>query len=453
MLAQGRDPIELLLDPPGPAWPGLAAARDRDSATRAALGLPTVGPILMGGHQPGFWHPGILAKWFALETLAARLGGRPAWVVVDQSPGAGARLPYPAKASEVLTRRALTLGNDQCPPAAEPPTRVEAPNDGANSGVAEGLSRAARLLAKHSTEPTLARQLHGACAEAVGEVTPGGGRIAPVFASELSRARAFAELVGRMRGDADACARLYNEAASAAPEAGVRPLARESSGVELPLWERVGSPEHPGPWRTVTSDRLADLPDDRLALRGLPMTGLLRAWVCDLFVHGTGGGGEHGYDRVTEQWFASWLGVRDLAPTVVASATMRLAWDAGGGADHPPTPREIARAIELAHRAAHDPSLLGEAELGTQKRALAGRMASLPRGSEERAALFRRMQELRSSAAAAHRPELAALRERAERLAARRDEAEIAADREWSFLFHPREALVQLRDRIRAEIG
>ena len=97
----------------------------------------------------------------------------------------------------------------------------------------------------------------------------------------------------------------------------MRALTITDGAIELPLWERTTTPERPGPWRTVTSDRLADLADESIVLRGLPMTGLLRRHACDLFVHGTGGGASEagadaraqtGYDRVTERWFESWLG-------------------------------------------------------------------------------------------------------------------------------------------------
>ncbi|VAX36527.1 hypothetical protein MNBD_PLANCTO03-1850, partial [hydrothermal vent metagenome] len=221
--------------------------------------------------------------------------------------------------------------------------------------------------------------------------------------------------------------------------------------VELPLWERLGSPAAPAPWRTVTSDRLPDLPDERLVLRGLPMTGLLRRWACDLFVHGTGGGASHaeaGYDRITERWFAAWLGVRDLAPAVVASATLRLDFAELPSTRDIPAPAEIARARQRAHQAAHDPALLGEVDLGARKRDLARQIAVLPRGSTERAALFAQMHSLRAEAACAHAETLEELRAHAEALAGRAAEAEILADRSWSFLFHAPEVLRQLRERI-----
>ncbi|MCC7389181.1 MAG: hypothetical protein IT431_10475 [Phycisphaerales bacterium] len=456
-MASTHDDAGLVFEPSARDWPGLVRAGRADDlsrSTRAALGLPTDRPVIMAGHQPGLWHPGILAKWFAVHALAERVGGAGAWVVVDQSPGAGASLIYPARAAGPagptgpardgghLSRGAISLGRDDTPPASLPPARFRAPADAALPSVHDALARLVGLLDAHADQPSLARQLHGACGSALGS----GAALRSFFASDLHAAPAFARLVGAMREDAGACARLYNEAAGAHPDAGVRELAVSPGAVELPLWERSGEP---GPWRTVGSDRLPDLPDERLVLRGLPMTGLLRRWACDLFIHGTGGGASHadgGYDRVTERWLAGWLGATDLAPAVVASATLRL--DFGGLAEGVPTPAEIGAARDLAHRAAHDPALLGDADLGREKRELAAQIAALPRGSGLRAELFARMQRLRERGASGNTGALEALRARAEALGARAEEAEIIAERAWPWPFYSGPQIESLRESI-----
>ena len=457
----------VLFDPPASAWASMVRAQGADATTRTTrhtLGLSTDRPVVMGGHQPGFWHPGILAKWFAVEACAQHIKADPAWVVVDQSPGAGTTIQYPAVRTKPptepaahagdgtrLVRNEIIFGKADIPPASQLSARVEPPDNAALQHVAKGLAQLARLFEAHAREPTLAHQLHAACVEAIEPLAHAKDSMRSFFATGLHATPAFAELVGAMREDPAACVRLYNEAAAEHPEAGVRTLAVRDGAIELPLWERLGSPAAPAPWRTVTSDRLPDLPDERLVLRGLPMTGLLRRWACDLFVHGTGGGASHaeaGYDRITERWFAAWLGVRDLAPAVVASATLRLDFAELPSTRDIPAPAEIARARQRAHQAAHDPSLLGEADLGARKRELARQIAALPRGSTERAALFAQMHSLRAEAACAHADTLEELRAHAEALAGRAAEAEILAGRAWSFLFHAPEALRQLRKRI-----
>ncbi len=467
--ATGERPITL--EPAAGVWAALVRTPPADEtsiATRGALGLPVDRPIIMSGHQPGLWHPGILAKLLAVGAFAERAGAAAGWVVVDQSPGAGARVEYPALDAGRLARHALVLGTETSPPAAQPTIRPVPPGDGATADVRHGILELARLLAAHAAAPSLARQLHAACLDALAHCgamagTPSAPNAAPVsfFASELHTTPAFAELVGAMRADPAHCATLYNDAAAAFPTSGVRPLALTAGAVELPLWERTSTPEHPGPWRTVTSDRLADLPDESLVLRGLPMTGLLRRWACDLFVHGTGGGTSHaaaqqGYDRVTVQWFATWLGANDLAPSVVATATRRLDFSGLPGTGNLPTPRDIGNARALAHRAAHDPTLLGDKPLGKQKRELAARIAGLPRRDPARRALYREMHTLRAAAVQAHQPALDALRARADTLAARLGEAALTDNRTWPFLFHSRADLADLRATIQrafAETG
>ena len=444
-MAGTHDDAGLVFEPSPRDWPGLVRAGPADEislATRAALGLPTDRPVIMAGHQPGFWHPGILAKWFAAHALAERVGGAGAWVVVDQSPGAGAILTYPAQHGGRLSRGAITLGQPDTPPASLRPARFRAPADAALPAAHDALARIADLLDEHADQPSLARQLHGACGSALG----GGAALRSLFATDLHTTPAFIHLVGAMRADPSACARLYNEAAAAHPDAGVRALAVSAGAVELPLWERSAEP---GPWRTGTTARRPDLPDERRVRRGLPMTGLLRRWACDLFIHGTGGGASHadgGYDRVTERWLAGWLGATDLAPAVVASATLRL--DFGDLAEGIPTPAEIGAARDLAHRAAHDPALLGDADLGREKRELAAQIAALPRGSALRAELFARMQRLRERGASGNTGALEALRARAEALGARAEEAEIIADRAWPWPFYSGPRIESLRASI-----
>ena len=459
----------LTLQPGASAWGRLLRRQPPNStawATRDALGLPTDRPIVMGGHQPGLWHPGILAKYLSIRACCAHAGAAGAWVVVDQSPGAGASIAYPAVTDPPgreplrVTREMVLLGAADAPPAAQRSARPFAPSNGAIGGVRDGLSRLAQILTAHAEEPSLAHQLHAACKQALAgleastEPTP----IRSCFATDLHRTPAFAELVGAMRSDPASCAGHYNEAAAAFPDSGVRALAIASGTVELPLWERTTTPERPGPWRTVTSDRLADLPDASLVLRGLPMTGLLRRDACDLFVHGTGGGASAGgtpdttesrtptgYDRVTERWFEAWLGATDLAPSVVATATLRLNFDELPGASDTPRPHEIGAARSLAHRAAHDPALLGDDDRGRAKRELAARIDALPRRSPQRRELYREMHEVREAAVCAHADALDALRDRAASLSARLGDAEIMDDRTWSFLFHDPAALAGLR--------
>src|SRR5690606_24011692 len=200
----------------------------------------------------------------------------------------------------------------------------------------------------------------------------GGGVEAPrlVFASAVGRTDLFGDIVRRMVDDPAACARAYNEAVGARPEAQLRPLElNEQRGrIELPLWR--GAPGSPR--QAVYASELADGQwggggaagggaEGELAPRALLLTGLMRLAGCELFIHGPGGGV---YDQVTEAWLGSWLGREDLAPSVVASATWLLPLTD----EPPPAPGELARAQWERHAARHNPALVGDLAAAERKR-------------------------------------------------------------------------------------
>ena len=99
----GSRPTDLLIDEGITGW---AAPDDvpADARTfRSALGLPDDRAVVMTGHQPVFWHAGILAKYFAAEALADResaLGRQAiaAWCVPDHAGASPGRVAYPAPA-------------------------------------------------------------------------------------------------------------------------------------------------------------------------------------------------------------------------------------------------------------------------------------------------------------------------------------------------------------------
>lgn len=479
----------ITLNPPAAQWPDLIHAfgtplRTRALAaqvqlTRQSLGLPVDRPVVMAGHQPGFWHVGILAKWLSTLLVAARTGAHPAWVVVDQSPGAGSRMAYPTKEREHLARHEIALGDVMLAPAAAPaidPAAIPIPHDTASPAIAHSLGAIFDTLAAHTNAPNLAIQLTRAAADLFAHapwLESCRRSMHLVYASELHTTPAFAMLLDAMRAEPHRCAALYNEAVEMHANAGVRPLtiAGDTAPVELPLWERTDPPSAPNtpptPWRRMTSDRLADVPNDRLVLRGLPMTGLLRTFACDLFIHGTGGGSSHssqGYDRITETWFANWLGegfnskntyadnaVSDttssntpptssslLAPAVVATATLHLTpRQLGFPADqHIPTPEQIARAWETYHRACHTPRLLGDEQAQQAKNAILEQIQSLPRKSSERLTLYKQMHALLGKARAEHATALTSYAAHAEMLQAQHRAAAVMTDRTWPWPMH-----------------
>ncbi|MGA0174238.1 MAG: hypothetical protein ACO3NL_11445, partial [Phycisphaerales bacterium] len=226
-------------------------------------------------------------------------------------------------------------------------------------------------------------------------------------------------LLDAIADDPRRCAETFNEALRLDPRA-ARPLEIADDRIEVPLWsiawerprERVHL-DRREPART-RRERLAEganAAPSRLAPRGLLMTGLVRL-VADLFIHGRGG---WRYDRVTERWFAHWLGER-LSPMAMATADWRLPFGA-----------EVPSYGDLRRRW-HDPQREDVAGPSEAKLRALRTIAAEPRGSSARREAFRTM----------HR-QLDADR-RAARIAGppgREEEpAAVAASREWAFPLH-----------------
>lgn len=443
----------LLFDPSASSWRGLMAAWPIDAEAarfREQLGLGTDRPIVMSGHQAGVWHPGIVAKWFACVAAGRALGAQPVWLVVDQDENDPAEIAYPVRTGAgLLERRVWRLGepiegvcNAMRAPIA--PVAVPTPGDGsfAAAAVGVGLGRVFEAVGNRAQEETLARQFAFAAADLLAGLCD-----VPtlVFATAIGKTDAFSRTLASMRTEAAACVRAYNAATETHRDAGVRPMRIDEAGgsIELPAWDLTRSTRRP----VFAGDSgLHGEP----APRALLMTSLVRSFGCELFIHGSGGGTENsGYDRVTDDWWSAWRGRPPRAPTVMATATRTL--DLGDGAI--PTPAQIERARSHAHRARHDPAIVGDEEAAMAKRALLAKVAAIKQRGEDPGPVFREMQELLRAYRQRREEDLSRLEVEAERLRARADEAVIAHDRTWAFALYPDAALKSLRDEVFAAFG
>ncbi|MCB1282019.1 MAG: hypothetical protein KDB18_10910 [Salinibacterium sp.] len=229
---------ELRLEPPTGSWPALsnrALNNDRAKATRAALGLSPDRSIVISGHQPTLWHPGILSKRFALTAHARSHGAQPVWLVVDQDAVDAWSLDIPISAGDgSLSQSVLRLAP---PPAEASPAcaqRTVIPSttgaDGLSAVLRDRIDRAISALAAGRHEPSAAKQVERATSSWLSDTTP------TVYASELHRLPVFDRLLSAMADDAASCARAYNHAVRA--HGGARPLeCRGENDWELPLWE------------------------------------------------------------------------------------------------------------------------------------------------------------------------------------------------------------------------
>jgi hypothetical protein len=445
----------LSIDPAPPRWPELLAPRESRPL------------VIMTGHQAEFWHPGILAKYFAAGAAARALNasGRNAvvhWTVPDQDSHDPSRIAYPMKTAggpakaawSVPFRAGATLSagafSPDTPLAALPP--LEAPRDLAGAVkslrpalpcVEEGLLRIGEAIRTHSSEPSVARQITRSLCDLATAAVPDLKPAKLVYASELHRHDIFSELLERMRADPSACTLAYNAAVARRPHAHVRALVNEPGRAELPLWRM---PDKPGrARRPVFASDLPDVDPSHLAPRALLMTALERLAMCDLFIHGTGGGQ---YDRITEEWLSRWLPGRKLAPTAVVTATRLLPFEIT-----PPPPREIARARWRAHHARHDPRAFGDAGAEARKQTILKELRTARSRGESPSRAFTALHTLLDDVRSRHGSELAALDAQAADGLRQRDLAEVVHDRTWPFPLYPQETLRALRSDVDAAFG
>ncbi len=430
-------------------------------------------PVIMTGHQAEFWHPGVLAKYVAADEAARQLRARGVqprvvWLVVDQDSNEPWNIAYPAISAEVasphdgaprrLSRQTWPLKlrgkatassavlpdtPTACVPVIEPPEDVAAAVRAlhpALPSVEYGLQRIADSLRAHMGKPNAARQVIAAVCDLL---SPALRPDEVIYASELSRGAPFAGLLENIRRDPERCVAAYNQAVAESPEARLRPLQSDGSRVELPLWQM---PESPGsPRRAVDADTLESAPTHSLAPRALLMTALVRRSMCDLFIHGTGGGI---YDRVMEQWVELWMPGETLAPMAVVTATRTL--DFGGPA--PLTAAERAHVVWMAHAATHNPGLVGDKDAAAQKRMFLERVRTARARGEDPRDEFRAMHAALATARAGQREQLEGLAAEARAAQADAGRAAVMHDRTWPFALYGDGLVEELREAL-ARVG
>jgi len=441
---------EIRIEPRADAWgPAIARSWERSKhdvarlAVRGRLGLPTDRPTLMTGHQPGFWHGGILSKYVAVDAACERFGCAAGWIVADQDDVDPGLIPAPTENGDGrLTRASFRVL--PAPPAGAAIASVRAASPIAPDAsvalppVRRGIDRAIAACRAHEAAGSLGEQAALAARDALlGVVRP-----APIsFASRLFLDDVVWGFVREMVEDAAGAVSAYNRAASRFPGGGVAALSVRGAHVELPLWRLCPG----GARERVWSDSVGDVPRAELAPRALLMTAILRRFACDLFVHGTGG---WEYDRVSEAWMREWRGL-ELAPMALVTGSVLLDLGRGAGVSR----GDAARAVWRAHHARHDPGMLGRQGLADEKLALVRAIAEARARGEAPGPTYERLTSMLRAYRAGSAEELARLDREAAEALARVSEGDILRDRTWPFVLHTPETLRALRAQMRAEFG
>lgn len=435
--------------------------------TRQELHLPTDCPILATGHQPTLWHPGILAKYIAVDAaLHSEAGQRKNFsglnIIVDQDVVACGAFDVPFKTHEGRWR-ARTLDFAPHPPVQDVPAGwqdafepvvPESARVDELSGLRDGVARMHAALKSHASARSAATQTAGALSQVMTECC-GIEPLPTIMASELMQTTVAVTFLEAMAADAYGCAEAYNRAVAALPDARISPLQIRDDYVELPLWRirDQGPPQRVRAYDADVERWLAerDSPTRPTLLpRALCMTALIRMAVADVFVHGRGGAL---YDRVMEQWISEWKPT-PLNTMVTATATVRL-------------PLMTADDLALVQRACggrldalrqlrmleHDPESAASGfahRPGSRKREMLAAIASAPRRSVERRNAFfqmhRSLEEMRAGSAEA----IKAAQLRVVRMDELALDAAVALRRDWAFPLYPAKTLAELVERIHA---
>ncbi len=469
-----------------------AEAMERARAYSASLGVTSVREndadpqlLLMTGHQPTLFHPGVWAKHLVLDEVARSTGATAIDLVVDSDGFDAVTLHAPCLRPEVgRCEVALASGvqrgyfaGTRAPTVDEAgafcreggsvlDTLGEAGPEANFRAYCEGLAEACARHDDLGAALTCARRRFEA---------PLGTDYLELSVVAQSRGSAFLAFASELALRADEVAAVQNEElASYRERHGVRSAARPfpALGVregawELPLWHlREG--ERRAVWArrdgsdvelTSGDDVVARIPRDpadaaerlavespALAPKALTLTLFNRLLVADLFVHGVGGAK---YERVTDRVAERLFGV-GLPPFAVVTMTLHLPLGERRVFDEE-VEAARRRVQELAHNpdrhiediVAGDPERAGEArELVQEKTRLVAQITS---EGADRKTLGARIRDVNERMATLAAPVVGAAEQELGRLEQAREAEEIVRDRTYAFcLWDP----LEVRDKL-----
>lgn len=454
-----------------------AIQRAREFSARLGVpvrDVPDVPELLVvTGHQPELYHPGVWVKDFLLERLAAETGAAALDLVVDSDGFDTVGMHSPCLRPEVRVCTAyLAVGIENgCYACASVPS-IEGLK-GFRSAGDEHLSTLSAPSVRHHFD-RFCDDLEAAAPDARNlaelvtfarrryEASAGTGYLElPV--TSMARSRAFATFVVHLAFNARAFADVYNAALAAYRErTGTRgnaqpfpDLPTEDGRIELPLWAvgtrrstvwvRSGAEPALVADGRVVCELGADAAeavervlacDVGLAPKALALTLFTRMFVADVFIHGVGGGR---YDQVTDDVARRFFGVK-VPAFVVGSLTVYLPLGA-----HVVSDEEVEAASMALNRLAHNPDqMLAEVEFDSvEEAARADALVEEKRGLVEAIAgpgadkktLGLRIREVNSELAALLEPIRVELAERLDHLLQLREASDILTDRTYPFCF------------------
>ncbi len=421
--------IEIDLRPDAHEWKA-ALQNHTPHAARAQLGIPNDRPIVMSGHQPIAFHNGILAKLIAQHEIAQSTGAGRVWIVPDQDIVDLETIRVPiGSGTDLRTRTVQILEPGSIPPgvpaASLPAMDPIDPDD-------DRLAELVEYLRGYAYESSLARQFASATIQlACDRLGIDPPQI--IYASDLFTSEAVWDQVGSaMRLDPDDAVRSYNDAAAKHPEAKIRPLDINNDDYERPVWKL-----RDGYARIPVND--ASFDQFNTAPRALLMSGICRAFLSELFIHGSGG---WTYDQITEHWFQNWLNIT-LNPMARASASVYLPL----GIDDP-NAIDLKEAHWRFHHARHHPALVGDDDTQRTRDELVSQINTARAAGDNPDPIYQQLVRVLEDHRVRNANELSVLESQIEHARTHAKQIELANDRTWAFPLFDDESLHMLKDRI-----
>lgn len=467
----------------------LARAETLAVATRFSASIGVHAPrrgdglVVMTGHQPELFHPGVWVKHFLAARLAADTGAVAIDVVVDSDVAepVSLRVPCLRPTASVCSVELVTALGDRAYVQLPPPGP-----DAVRRFRALGTEALATLPA-----PALGRHFNVFCdaleewspraRDAAVAVTaarrayerPCGAAYLELPVSDQARTESFRRFAAMLLLDARRFAATANaELAAYRDRTGARSAAQPfpdlevgAERVEAPFWVLDDRGRQPlfvrGDGALQAAGRVvgrlaadahataASLGDSGAAIvpRALTLTMFERLFACDLFIHGTGGAR---YDEVTDAVMRSYFAVE---PPRFATASMTLFLPIGGRIV---TDEDVVAAERRLKRLEHNPDeLLDEIEFDTVlERREAERLAAekarlvsaISQPGADRKALGREIRAVNEALVRLLRPLVEQVAAEVERVRAARDASEVLTDRTYPFcLWDPCEVFDKVR--------
>ncbi len=442
-------------------------------AARAFLGLHSDVPLIATGHQTELQHPGVWIKQALIHAAAEACAGSALHVGVDTDAPKHLKLRWPGFQAPLTDDPRLNTASWTS--LLDPPTPAHLElllsltrDAGARRGVShlvQEFLEACRAFLVDQRDVIAPLHLPAMLASAQHVLDWNLGlRYTSVLLSGLLDSEPWSQFVCATCADAGRFAAAYNAAlaehrlvtAISDPERPMPDLAVSGRRIELPFWlddlatgrRQRATVEVEGGRPELRSSRgseafvfsgqaeaaslLAWLRGHQLRLtpRALSLTLFMRLCVCDLFVHGIGGG--H-YDQVTDRLNPSYFSIEPPG-FAVTTATLYHPWAAG-------------RRPACLPRLEHEGHVLAHRVLGDGKRHWLECIAAAP-SSRERRRVFEDMHAARRAAMATD-PVFLDWRDRMQEAEVKQESEKALLDRELFYAVQPPERLAELNRRVR----